>query len=455
MNFSNNGSPENKLNQTKLVIQGGTPLSGVVRLGGAKNASYKLMIASLMADSKSCLLNLPDIEDVYLVADVIKKLGGKVWEAGPKMLFLDPRGIDQFEIANEYGPLSRASTLFIGPLLAKFSKAKLPLPGGDQIGVRPLDRHLAGLKKLGVDYEYHDGFLHLETDQLIGANYRFAKNTHTGTETLIMAAVLAEGTTILENAAQEPEIDDLILFLNEMGARVRRRANRVIEIEGVSQLHGAIHQVMPDRNEAVSYACAAVATKGDVIIENAQCQDFTAFIDKLEEAGGGFEAGNYGARFFYQDKLRATDVATGIHPGFMTDWQPLWTTLISQAEGDSIVHETVMQNRFQYIEHLNKMGADIKPIELDVPYPEKIYNFNWKDRKESDIHAIKISGPTQFTGGKFKVCDLRAGATILLAAISGQGQTILTDVNQIDRGYEQIDVKLRSLGANIERARAA
>jgi UDP-N-acetylglucosamine 1-carboxyvinyltransferase len=438
-------------NSQKLIIEGGTPLTGVVRLGGAKNAAYKLMIASIMADSKSRLLNLPAIEDVERVSQIIKELGGRVWSAGPKTVFIDPSKIEQSVVDGRHGQASRASTLFIGPLLAKFGHARVPLPGGDKIGKRPLGRHLKGLEQLGVKWIHENDFLELKTEDLKGTTYRFEKNTHTGTETLIMAAVMAAGTTILENAAQEPEVDDLINFLNEMGARIRRRSFRVIEIEGVQKLHGAIYKVMPDRNEAVSYACGAIATKGDIVIENARHQDLTAFLDKLEEAGAGYEIGDYGIRFYFKQPLRATDVKTEIHPGFMTDWQPLWATLIAHAHGKSIIHETVMQNRFQYMEQLKQMGADIKPIEIEVDHPEKVYNFNWADRRESDIHAIEINGPTKFKGGEFEVHDLRAGATILLAAISGVGTTTLTNIHQIDRGYENIDYKLRSLGAKIQR----
>lgn len=438
-------------NSQKLIIEGGTPLTGVVRLGGAKNAAYKLMIASIMADSKSRLLNLPAIEDVERVSQIIKELGGRVWSAGPKTVFIDPSKIEQSVVDGRHGQASRASTLFIGPLLAKFGHARVPLPGGDKIGKRPLGRHLKGLEQLGVKWIHENDFLELKTEDLKGTTYRFEKNTHTGTETLIMAAVRAAGTTILENAAQEPEVDDLINFLNEMGARIRRRSFRVIEIEGVQKLHGAIYKVMPDRNEAVSYACGAIATKGDIVIENARHQDLTAFLDKLEEAGAGYEIGDYGIRFYFKQPLRATDVKTEIHPGFMTDWQPLWATLIAHAHGKSIIHETVMQNRFQYMEQLKQMGADIKPIEIEVDHPEKVYNFNWADRRESDIHAIEINGPTKFKGGEFEVHDLRAGATILLAAISGVGTTTLTNIHQIDRGYENIDYKLRSLGAKIQR----
>ncbi len=437
--------------KSKLIIQGGTPLTGVVKLGGAKNASYKLMIASIMAQSKSRLLNLPEIEDVSRVAEIINELGGRAWEAGPKTLFIDPREINQGVLDERHGAVSRASSLFIGPLLARFGQVRVPLPGGDKIGKRPLDRHLEGLEALGARWSYEDNNLVVTADALQGTTYRFAKNSHTGTETLIMVASLATGTTILENAAEEPEVDDLIKFLNAMGARIRRRAFRVIEIEGVKELHGAIHRIMPDRNEAVTYACGAIATKGDIIIENARHQDLNAFLDKLDEVGAGYEVGDYGIRFYYKGALRPTDVKTEIHPGFMTDWQPLWATLIAHAQGSSVIHETVMQNRFQYVEHLRQMGADIEVLNIETVHPEKLYNFNWTDCQAQDIHAIKINGPTKFRSGQFDVHDLRAGATILLAAISGQGETVLTNVDQIDRGYERIDYKLRSLGAQIIR----
>ncbi|MBD3279888.1 MAG: UDP-N-acetylglucosamine 1-carboxyvinyltransferase [Candidatus Pacebacteria bacterium] len=435
-----------------MIIQGGTPLHGCVRLGGAKNASYKLMTAALLADSESRLLNLPGIADVLMVKEIINQLGGKAYSAGEKTIFIKPQNLTSFKIKSEYGDVSRASTLFIPALLARFGRAEVPLPGGDKIGKRPLDRHFAGLAKLGVSWQVQDQKILMKAEQLKGTNYRFSKNTHTGTETLIMVAVLAQGKTILENAAQEPEVDDLIKFLNNMGARIRRRAMRVIEIEGVKKLHGAIHKVMPDRNEAVSYACAAIASKGDIIVENARQQDLEAFLAKLQEAGAGIEVADYGIRFFYQGPLRATDVTTEIHPGFMTDWQPLWATLICHAQGASLIHETVMQNRFQYVADLKKMGAAIEPTTVPVADPEKTYNFNWQDRQPSDVHAIRIKGPTQFQGGEFTIHDLRAGATVMLAAISGQGETILHNVEQIDRGYEKIDQKLQSMGAQIRRS---
>ena len=432
------------------LITGKTPLKGCVRVGGAKNAAYKLMIAALLSSDDSRILNLPDIKDVEMVQTIINELGGKAQNVGNKTMLLNGGELREHTIPLKYGKISRASTIFIPVLLAKFHKAVVPLPGGDRIGKRPIERHLDGLEKMGVKWKIEDNILNAEVTQLKGANYRFEKNTHTGTETLILAAVLAKGKTILENAAQEPEIDDLINFLNSMGAKISRLPNRVIEIEGADKLHGAIHKAMPDRNEAVSYACAALATGGDIIIENAIVNDLKSFIEKVEEIGGGVEYGDWGLRFYYKNELKATNIQTSIHPGFMTDWQPLWAILMCTANGTSQIHETVMQNRFQYINILKQMGASIEIFKPDVQDASNFYNFNWQDNKETDIHAIKIKGPTLFKGGEFEIHDLRAGATTLLAAINANGKTILHNTDQIERGYENIKQKLIQLGAKIE-----
>ncbi len=439
------------MSKASFIVTGGTPLYGSVRVGGAKNASYKLMIAALLGSSESRLLNLPDISDVDLVAQIINELGGKAYRVGERTFIIDTRNFRFSVIQQKHGEQSRASTLFIPALLAKFGHAEVPLPGGDQIGKRPLERHMMGLELMGVKFVQENGVLKATCKQLKGCNYRFEKNTHTGTETLIMAGALAKGKTVLENAAEEPEIDDLILFLNQMGAKIRRRSFRKIEIDGVEKLSGAIHKIMPDRNEAVSYACAAIASRGDIVVENARRQDLKAFLDKLDEIGAGYEIGDYGIRFFYKGEMQATDVETEIHPGFMTDWQPLFATLLCQCHGESIIHETVMQNRFQYVEDLRAMGAKIEYFNPTVKNPENLYNFNWQDHLDSDRHAIKISGPTDFKGGEFTIHDLRAGATILLAAISAKGQTILHNIEQVERGYQKIDEKLILMGAKIER----
>lgn len=436
---------------SEFHITGGTPLRGSVRIGGAKNASYKLMIASLLADTESRLLNFSRIADVELVGKIIEYLGCKVTKAGERAIFIDPKGLNSFEIDKEHGEQGRFSNMFIPALLIKFGEARVPVPGGDKIGKRPLDRHFDGLIALGAEVTFEDGMHVARAKKLVGTTYRFKKNSHTGTETMIMAAVKAEGKTILENAAIEPEIDDLINFLNEMGAQIRRRSYRVIEIQGVKKLSGAIHKIIPDRNEAVSYACAAIATKGDVIIENAKHEHLTAFLDKLTEIGAGYEVGDYGIRFFYKGPLKATDITTEIEPGFMTDWQPLMATVLTQCEGESILHETIMSNRFQYVDQLTKMGATIEKFSPEVDNPEKVYNFDLKNDSPENEHAIKIIGTSDLTAGEFEVVDLRHGATLILAAMIADGTSIIKGIEHVDRGYESLDERLKSMGAKIVR----
>ncbi len=436
----------------KFTITGGKPLHGSVRVGGAKNASYKLMIATMMADSESRLLNFSDISDVKLVAEIIEYQGGKVNRAGERAIFIDPTTLNSYRIKPEHGAQGRFSTMFIPALLSKFGRAEVPAPGGDKIGKRPLDRHFDGLRALGASVEYQDGMYIAHTEGLVGTTYKFSKNTHTGTETLIMAAATAKGKTILENAAQEPEIDDLIKLLNKMGAWIRRRPGRIIEIQGVEKLHGAIHKVVPDRNETVSYACAAIATRGDIIVENANAKHLTSFLETLDQIGAGTEVDDYGIRFFYKGKLTATNITTQIEPGFMTDWQPLMATVLTQCEGESILHETVMANRFQYVDALTQMGANITPFNPEVVNPEEIYNFDLKDDKPEFKHAIKVTGATQLKPGDFKVVDLRHGATLVIAAMTAHGTSTITNIEQIDRGYENLDGRLKSMGADIVRS---
>lgn len=432
-----------------LKIVGGRPLHGSVRIGGAKNASFKLMIASLLASSESRLLNFSQISDVDLVGRIIQYLGGSVTKAGERALFIDPTSLQNFEIDAAHGEQGRFSNMFIPILLHRFGRARVPAPGGDKIGKRPLERHFEGLIALGAKITTEGHMIVAEAKELIGTHYRFAKNTHTGTETLLMAAVLAKGTTVLENAALEPEIDDLIRFLNTMGAKITRQPNRTIVIEGVTELSGAIHRLLPDRNEAVSYACTALATKGDVIIENAIPQHLSAFLEALDRVGGNYEVSDYGIRFFYSKPLQATDISTSVEPGFMTDWQPLWATLMTQATGTSTIHETIMTQRFQYVDELQAMGAHIELFQPEVADPESTYNFNLSDDLPGAKHAIKIFGPTQLHGGSFTVKDLRHGATLVQAALTATGESQIHGVEQIFRGYESLDERLRSMGAQI------
>ena len=437
----------------KLIIQGGKPLKGAVRLGGAKNASFKLMIASLLNRQESRLLNISKISDVENTKKIIVALGGEIRSCGERTLLINSKSIKKFVIStNSFGEMSRSSTMFIGPLLARFGKAWVPFPGGDKIGPRPLERHFEGLESLGIKLKLSGKMVKASCRGLRGGHYAFRKNTHTGTETLIMAAVLAKGKTLIENAASEPEVDDLIAFLNKMGAKITRLPRRKIEIIGVARLGPVVYKVMPDRNEAVSYALAAVITKGDIVVENAQPQHLKSFLAKLDEAGGGYEIGNYGVRFFWKKPLKAVDITTRPHPGFMTDWQPLWSVLATQSQGKSQITEAVYMDRFNYVKNLIKMGANIKYFQPKVDNPDKFYNFNLLKGWENYYHGVEIFGPQPLKAVEAEIPDLRAGATLVLAGlVSKVGQTKLSAVEQIDRGYENLDGRLNQLGARIKR----
>jgi UDP-N-acetylglucosamine 1-carboxyvinyltransferase len=437
---------------TRYIIKGGKPLKGAVRIGGAKNSSFKLMIASLLAGGESRLLDISRIGDVQITSQVIESLGGKVESPGRGTIFINPDFLKSYKIPQDFGYKSRASIMFAGPLLIRFGRAVVPFPGGDKIGKRPIERHLQGLEALGAKIRLADGLIHLECPQLKGTKYRFQKNTHTGTETLIIAAVKAKGTTILENAALEVEIDDLIEFLNKMGAKIKRLPGRRIEIEGVQNLKGTIHKAIPDRNEAVSYACAALATKGDIIIENAEAKHLQAFLKKVKEAGGNYEVGCYGVRFWYSRSLKSTKIITRPHPGFMTDWQALWTTLMTQAKGESEIIETIYEYRFGFVEDLLKIGAKIRLFNPKVKNPQDFYNFNLKDDLPTNYHGARVFGPIPLLGREMVVPDIRAGATLMLAALIAKGKSVLIDEgHHIERGYENIEGRLRLLGVDIKR----
>jgi UDP-N-acetylglucosamine 1-carboxyvinyltransferase len=344
--------------------------------------------------------------------------------------------------------------MFVGPLLSRCREVELSLPGGDRIGRRPLDRHIAGLEAMGAEVREAGQVVYVRSQGLKGTRYRFPKNTHTGTETLILAAVMAQGQTILENAAQEPEVDDLIRMLNQMGAKIQRVESRTIVIEGVSELSGTTYRVMSDRNEVVSFACMALATKGAVSIKPVDLGTVGAFLDQLKQIGAGYEVQDQILRVWYDGPLQATDIQTAPHPGIMSDWQPLLVTLLTQAQGTSVVHETVFESRFGYVKDLLRMGAQIELFNPPVANPQDFYNFNWEDERPEYQHAARIHGPTRLHGIETKVPDVRAGATLVLAALTAQGESRISGVEHIERGYEHLDERLQSLGARIEVVRA-
>lgn len=436
----------------KYSITGGTPLKGTVELAGAKNAGFKAMIASLLGDTSSQICRLGLISEVDFAKEVITSLGGKIkLLVDPHCLEIDPRGLKSFEVPKEIGAKSRSVTMYVGPLLKKFGKAILPTPGGDPISARPIDRHIDGLTALGAKVEFKDGAYHVEAPNgLTGTRFRFRKNTHTGTETLLMCAVWAKGETILENAAAEPEVDDLITLLNAMGANITRLDGRTIRIVGVKNLHGVNHSVMFDRIEAATFACMALATKGDVFVKGADPLVLNAFLVKLNEAGGKWEKDLEGIRFWYENSLVATNVTTAAYPQFMTDWQPMWTALMTQATGVSTVYETVYEKRFDHIGDLEKMGGKFEFYEPEISDSENVYNFNLEDDKPGTKHAVRIFGPVKLKGSEIEINDIRRGATLLLAGLSASGQTAISDPkNQIARGYENLIERLKLLGAKI------
>lgn len=426
-------------------------MKGTIRLSGAKNVAMKTIIAALLTDEIVVVRNVPLISSVIGTAKIVEPLNVKVKFYPDNSMVIRPSGIDRYLIPLELGGLYRTATMTISPLLHRFGKAVVPNPGGCRLGKRPIDRHIEALKALGAKIQYKDGFFYAETSGLKGTRFRFRKNTHTGTETLILAAVLASGTTVLENASAEPEVDDLIAFLSSMGAKIKRREERTIVIEGVNKLHGTDYRIMSDRNEAVTFAIAAYVTKGDIFVKDIDTLTIQSFLDKLKQADASFEKLKDGIRFFNHHRYKATSVVTAPFPGFMTDWQAPWVVLATQAEGVTTIHETVFESRFGYVSELRKMGARIEFFDPKVANPRQFYNFNWEDRNPDFHQAIRIYGPQKLHNAVVEVSDLRAGATLVLGALAASGESTIYGIEHIDRGYEQFDKRLRLLGAQIKR----
>lgn len=436
----------------KFVITGGQKLQGEVTVMGAKNAALKMIAAASLTDEEVVIHNVPLIADVHVMIAILKELGARVQVKG-HTLTIELKKFKSSSISLEKAALARASSLFMAPLLARTGEAIIPNPGGCRLGARPIDRTVEGIGKMNVDITYHseDGYFHAKTTGLRGTKYHFLKNTHTGTETMIIAAALAKGTTVLENAAEEPEIDDTIGFINAMGGNVKRTGKRQITIVGVEKLHGAEYTVSPDRIEVATFAIAAVVTGGDVFVKDAQKSAIGPFLEKYKETGAGYEMKEDGIRFFANGTLNAVDVTTGVHPGFLTDWQAPWAVLMTQAHGTAIIHETVFENKLGYIADLKKMGAKTTLFNPEVEDPENTYNFNLEDNDPSYFHAVKIVGPTRLHNAVMTTLDIRAGAAIVLAALCAKGESTIFGIEKLDRGYENFEKRLSSLGAIIER----
>jgi len=443
----------------KFIINGDQKLTGSVSASGAKNVALKALVAACLTDEEVIIKNIPLISDFMIMVDIIRDLGGKVDIKG-HTAFVSTQKIRKTKVSLEKGAKIRTSVMFLAPLLARLGKAVIPNPGGCRIGARPIDRTIKGLKKLGfnVIYNHSDGYFYIEKskkkEQLGNTTvYRFEKCTHTGTETLILTMTLGAEKTILENAAEEPEIDELINILNKMGANIKRKNRKTIVIIGVPKLHGAEFTIGPDRNEIVTLAVAGVVTKGDIFVKDANIVDLEEFLLKLIEVGGGVEKKSNGIRFYYKDLLKSADVTTSAYPGFMTDWQGPWAVLMTQAIGESVIHETVYESRFGYVRELKKMGASISFFNPKVANPENTYNFNLVDMAPDYFHAIRVKGETRLHNAVVEISDLRAGATLVLAGLAAKGQSVVFGIEHLDRGYEGLENRLNHLGANIRRVR--
>ena len=415
----------------KLIVKGGNRLVGAVKTSGAKNAVLPIIAASILGTTPSHLDEVPMLEDVHTISEVLKCLGLAV-ECSPEknVLDIDSTEISSYEAPYELVRTMRASFLVMGPLLARIGKARISMPGGCAIGARPIDIHLKGFEALGVKIEQGHGYIEASAPEgLKGTSIYFDFPSVGATENIMMAASLAEGTTILENAAEEPEIVDLANYLNKMGAKIRGAGTDTIRIEGVDKLHGADYTIIPDRIEAGTYMIAAAMTGGDVVVENVLPEHQKPLIAKLREAGAVVEEDIDKVRVIGKNPLKAVSIKTLPYPGFPTDMQAQMMAMMVIAEGRSKVTETVFENRFMHVVELNRMGAQIS----------------------TEGRSAVIDGPCKLTGCDVRATDLRAGAAMILAGLVAEGTTRIGDLHHIDRGYENIVAKLKNLGADIER----
>jgi len=425
-------------------IIGGKTLKGEITVAGAKNAATKVIIASLLADSKSVLENIPQIGDVEVTLEICRSLGVKYKWLEKNILEIDPTTLKTYKVPLEDSGKNRVPILFFGPLLHKFGQAEVPTLGGCKIGERPVNLHLDAYKQLGAEIEFNDCNYLVKSKGLKGTSIQLDYPSVGTTENILLGTSLATGTTVIKNAAIEPEIEDLALFLQAMGAVIYQDINRTWIIEGVKSLHGAQFKIMNDRIEAASFASLAIANKGDIFIRGAEQRYLITFLNWIKKIGGKFEILNDGIRFFDSTKLKGVALETDVHPGFMTDWQQPFTIVLTQAEGVSIIHETVYENRFGYTDALNKMGAKIYLFKECLG--SRPCRFSHKDF----FHSAIIVGPTPLKGAKIQVPDLRAGFSYLIAALIAEGESELSGIETIERGYEGLKERLINLGAKIQ-----
>jgi UDP-N-acetylglucosamine 1-carboxyvinyltransferase len=412
----------------RLIIKGGVSLRGEVEVSGAKNAALPAMAACLLTDAPITLERAPRLGDVRTIISLLNHLGVEA-HVSQEALTLCAAGVGQFEAPYSLVKTMRASVLVLGPLLARFGRARVSLPGGCAIGPRPINLHLAGLEEMGAEISLDAGYVEAKASGLKGARIAFDVQTVTGTENLMMAATLSDGVTVLENAACEPEVTDLAVLLSRMGARIDGAGTSTITIEGVQTLRGARHQVIPDRIETGTFMVAAAITGGDVTINDCVPRHLEAVSNKLREAGVGVEAGDRNLRVWANGPIRGVNVRTHPYPGFATDMQAQLMALMAISEGTSVITETVFDNRFMHVNELLRMGANIKVVG----------------------NAAFVQGVPQLLGAPVMATDLRASASLVLAGLAASGMTTVSRVYHLDRGYEALDKKLLGLGASVER----
>lgn len=441
--------------QEHLIIKGGNPLEGRVKAAGAKNAVTKILVASLLSDKRCVLYNVPNIAEVEVTIDLCREIGSVVnWDRDGGIIEIQTKEIKTGYVPQRFSGSNRIPILMIGALLGRTGEDIIvPTAGGCKIGKRPIDFHIQALEKLGATIEFREmkkegAYFASAHSGLKGTVINLPYPSVGATENTILAASRAKGITVIRNAAIEPEIVDLILFLQKLGVAVDIDVDRTIRVQQTQQFYEVEHTIVTDRIEAASLGMAAISTKGRVFVEGAQHFNMITFLNKLREVGAGFDVKNDGIEFYYKAPLKGgIHVETDVHPGFMTDWQQPFVVLLTQAHGNSVVHETVYENRFGYTDTLKLMGADIELFTQCLGGKEcrfASHNYN---------HSLIVKGPTTLTGREIKIPDLRAGFAYVLAALLAPEQSIISGVHYLDRGYENLVSKLSSLGAQIERTK--
>lgn len=415
----------------KMVIKGGAQLNGSVKVSGAKNSALKLMFASLLAEGKHVFHNVPELADVESARKLLQSLGCES-DFSQNTLIINSKSSGSHKADYELVRKMRASILCLGPLLAKTGDAIVSLPGGCAIGTRPIDLHLEAMKAMGAEIELKEGYVHAKAKKLKGTTFLFEKVTVGGTENMMMAATLADGVTILENAAKEPEIVDLANYLVKMGAKITGHGTSVIRIEGVDKLKPAEHTTCPDRIEAGTHLIAGAITGGEVTVTHVDPTYLEAFISKLKEAGFKIDTGANTITVRKQKSWKAVDITTAPHPLFATDLQAQFMALMTLAHGTSVIAETVFENRFMHVTELMRLGADITP--------------------KTQVAVVRGIPEKGLTGAPVMATDLRASASLVLAGLAAKGETVVNRIYHLDRGYERMEEKLSSLGAQIKRA---